>query len=105
MLGFTVKGDYEGKEVVLWASMISGTDIISVSGREVSRKRSLGFSTSHDLSNAGLDADIGVVKAPCTLELHRKGKLVATFKHPTAALLILLVSGMAAALTVMVLWL
>ena len=30
MFGFTVKGDYEGKEVVLWASMISGMEIISV---------------------------------------------------------------------------
>jgi hypothetical protein len=105
VFGFTVRGDYEGKEVALWVSMISGMEIISVEGREVSRKRSLGFSTNHDLSNAGVDADVGVVKVPCTLELHRQGKLVATFKHPTATRLLLVVSGIAAVVTVMVLWL
>jgi hypothetical protein len=95
MFGFTVKGDYEGKEVVLWASMISGMEVISVDGREVSRKRSLGFSTSHDLSAAGMDADLGVVKIPCTLELHSKGKLVARFKHPAATLMMWLPSSVA----------
>ena len=95
----------EGKEVVLWASMISGMEIISVGGREVSRKRSFGFSTSHDLSAAGIDADRGVVKIPCTLELHRKGELVARFKHPTATLIMWLPPSVAVLVALVVAWL
>ena len=100
MFGLTVKGDHNGKEVALWVSMISGLEVISVEGREVSRKRNLGFSTNHDLSQAGIDADMGVVKIPCTLELHRQGKLVATFKHPTVILRMVIVSAVAAVVTV-----
>ena len=92
MFGLTVKGDYEGQEVALWASIFSGLEVISVAGREVSRKRSFRFSTNHDLSATGLHADLGVVKMPCTLELHRQGHLVARFKHPTAMLALILVS-------------
>lgn len=96
MLGLTVKGNYQGREVVLWASMVSGMEIISVGGREVSRKRGFALSTIHDLSAAGIGIDRGVVKTPCTLELRSKDELLATFKHPTAARILILLVGLMA---------
>lgn len=97
MPGLTVKGDYQGREVALWASMVSGMEIISVDGREVSRKRSYGLSSTHDLPAAGIDIDRGVVKAfPLRLELRKKDELVATFKHPRAMLILMLLVGVGA---------
>lgn len=99
ILALRVKGDYQGQEVVLLANVMTGSEIISVGSREVSRKRSFGLSTTHDLSTAGLDVDVGVVKSfPLRLELHKKGEVVATFKHPTAIFILVLLLGAGAAL-------
>ena len=103
MFGLTVKGDYQGQEVVLWASMISGMEIISIGGREVSRKRSFRFATTHDLSAAGIDVDRGIVRMlPLRLELRRNDEVVATLKHPTAMLILVLLVGLGALMGVLV---
>ena len=87
----TVTGNFEGHDVVLSASMISGLETITVDGREVSRKRSFGLKTAHDLSRSGVGIDAAVVKTfPLRLELQRGGQVVATFRHPRALLLLLM---------------
>jgi hypothetical protein len=92
MLALTIEGTYEGRHVVLWASMVSGLEIISVDGREVSRERKFGFSTVHDLSSAGIGIEVGVVKGfPLRLELHKGDATLATFTHPYGRLILILV--------------
>ena len=78
----TVTGDYDGHKIVLFASMLSGLETITVDGREVSRKRSFGTSTTHDLSDSGLPLDAAVVKVlPLRIELQKGGRTVATLTH------------------------
>ncbi|HUE89357.1 MAG TPA: hypothetical protein VMO26_25030 [Vicinamibacterales bacterium] len=87
----TVTGNFDGHDVVLWASMITGLETITIDGREMSRKRSFGLQTTHDLSSSGVDVDAAVVKIlPLRLELRKRGAVVATFKHRLGLLLPLL---------------
>lgn len=84
----TVRGEYQGREVVLWVSLLSGLETISVDRREVSRKRSFGLSTAHELSAAGIDVERGVARLlPLGLDLRGRETVLATFRHPKAALL------------------
>ncbi len=77
-----LKGQFEGREVLLSASTFSGLETLSVDGHEVSRCRSFRFKTTHDLSASGLGVDCGVVRIipSFRLELRRGGESVAMFE-------------------------
>jgi hypothetical protein len=67
-----VHGEIEGHRVALWGSLVSGLEIISFDGREVSRRRSFRLSTDHDVSIPELGVTKAVVRLlPCP----RKGNL------------------------------
>jgi|SRR5688572_20976591 len=88
MTGVTIEGDYQGRRLAAWTSLLSGLEIVSVDGREVSRKRSFGLSTVHEVSVEGLDVDRVVVKVlPLRMELQKANAAVATFTHPRGMLI------------------
>ena len=86
-----VDGEFEGRRFSLWAdpNPLSGVEILSVDGVEVSRKRSGCFSTHHELSVPSLGITGAVFRGfpRMQLELYRDANRVARFGNPWAVVL------------------
>jgi hypothetical protein len=81
-----VTGEIQGHSIVLWGSMISGLETISIDGHEVSRRRSYRNTTNHDVSIPELGVTKVVVRLLpiLSMKLYRSSELVATFGNPWA---------------------
>jgi hypothetical protein len=98
----TVRGNFQGRSVVLWASVVTGLETISVNGVEVSRKRGFGLWSTHDLSGGPFDeVNRAVVSAMpgLRLVLQRNGEVVASFENRLGGVLLWLI-GLVAGLLV-----